>query len=87
MPGPSKATGRKNQPLGVVFASATPDGRRMNPQVIQELGVELVGRSQSEARRLVEEYFSRVNWSLENEEWERMSESQKIAFVNNARKK
>jgi len=53
----------------------------MKPQVIQEIGTELAGKSLSEARRLIEEYFAKIAWSLEKEEWDSMSEPEKTAFV------
>jgi hypothetical protein len=58
----------------------------MKPQIIQELGAELAGKSRSEARRLIEKYFSKITWSLEKAEWDGMSESEKIAFVDKARR-
>jgi len=36
---------------------------------------------------MIDEYFDKVIWSLEREEWDRMTEAQKCEFVNNARKK
>lgn len=62
----------------------TRDGCPMKPQVIQELGAELEGKSYAESRESIEEYLSRITWSLEKEEWYRMSECQKIAFVRRA---
>jgi len=56
----------------------------MNPIVIQELGAELAGKSQLAARRLIEIYFDRIIWSLEKDEWEKMSEAQKMEFVKKA---
>ena len=57
----------------------------MKPIVIQELGAELTGKSQSAGRKLIDEYFDKLNWSLEKEEWEKMSEAQKMKFVRKAR--
>ena len=57
----------------------------MKPQIIQDLGAELAGKSQSDARRLVEEYFARSIWSLEKVEWDHMSEQEKAKFVRAAR--
>lgn len=57
----------------------------MKPQVIQELGAELTGKPKADARGLIEEYFSRITWSLEKDEWENMSESEKTTFVEVAR--
>ncbi len=59
----------------------------MKPQIIQAIGDNLAGRTQSEALELIDAYFGEITWSLEKEEWDRMSESQKIAFVDKARKK
>ena len=56
----------------------------MKPQIIQALGKELTGKSQSAARRLIDEYFDKITWSLEKEEWEKMSEAQKMEFVRKA---
>ena len=56
----------------------------MKPIVIQELGAELAGKSQSAARRLIENYFDRIIWSLEKDEWEKMSGAQKTEFVRKA---
>jgi len=53
----------------------------MKPIVIQKLGAELAGKSQSVARKLIEDYFDKIIWSLEKEEWEKMSEAQKMEFV------
>ena len=57
----------------------------MKPQVIQELGAALTELSQATARSLIDEHFDKIIWSLEKEEWERMSEVQKSAFVRKAR--
>ena len=56
----------------------------MKPIVIQVLGAELTGKSQSVARRLIDEYFDEIIWSLEKVEWEKMSEEQKMEFVRKA---
>lgn len=53
----------------------------MKPIVIQVLGAELTGKSQSAARRLIDDYFDKVIWSLEKDEWTRMSDAQKAEFV------
>jgi len=58
----------------------------MKPLIIQVLGSELSGKSRSEARGLIEKYFSRIAWSLEKEEWDKMSEPQKTEFVKQASK-
>ena len=71
--------------MGVVYGQIVGDGRPMKPQIIQALGAELTGKSQSAARRLIGDYFARITWSLEKEEWEKMSEAQKMEFVRKAR--
>ncbi len=58
--------------------------RGMKPLIIQELGTSLRGKPRPEARKMVDDYFARIVWSLEKEEWDRMSECQKIAFVRRA---
>jgi hypothetical protein len=58
----------------------------MKPAIIQILGEQLAGKSQLEARRLVDAYFNEIVWSLEKEEWEKMSEREKKAFTNYARR-
>ena len=57
----------------------------MKPQVTQALGKELTGTSHSAARRLIDEYFDKITWSLEKEEWKKMSESERNLFVEKAR--
>ena len=71
--------------MGVVFVGDAGDGCPMKPTVIQVLGAELTGQSHLAARRLIDDYFARITWSLEKEEWEKMSETQKIEFVRKAR--
>ena len=56
----------------------------MKPQVIQEIGADLVGKPPSEARELIENHFARITWSLEKDEWERMSEAQRTEFIKRA---
>ncbi len=56
----------------------------MKPIIIQILGAELAGKSQSVFRELIEGYFDKIIWSLEKEEWEEMSEAQKMEFVRKA---
>ena len=71
--------------MGVVYGQIVGDGRPMKPQIIQALGAELTGKSQSAARELIDDYFARIIWSLEKEEWDKMSEAQKMEFVRKAR--
>ena len=59
----------------------------MKPPIIQLLGEQLAGQPRLEARRLIDAYFSEIVWSLEKEEWERMSEHEKTVFVDHARQK
>jgi len=61
--------------------------RGMKPLIIQELGNSLRGKSRPEARKVVDDYFARIMWSIEKDEWERMSEAEKSAFLDIARKK
>jgi hypothetical protein len=56
----------------------------MKPQIIQEIGADLAGKTESEARRIIKDYFARIRWSLEKAEWERMSEPQRAEFVKQA---
>lgn len=56
----------------------------MKPQIIQEIGADLVGKPQSEAHRIINDYFAKICWSLEKEEWERMSETQRTKFIKQA---
>jgi len=92
MVGPTKETKKSgklpiNRPLFVVYAEVVGDGRPMKPLVIQALGAKLAGKSQAEIRRLIDEYFAKIVWSLEKEEWEKMSEGQRALFVRRAREK
>ena len=59
----------------------------MKPIIIKELGPSLRGKPQPEARKMVDDYFARIVWSLEKDEWDRMSEAEKSAFLDIARKK
>lgn len=59
--------------------------RGMKPLIIQELGNSLRGKSRPEARKVVDDYFARIMWSLEKDEWQRMPEAEKSAFVDFAR--
>ena len=61
--------------------------RGMKPLIIQELGASLRGKSRPEASKVVDAYFARIVWSLEKDEWDRMSEAEKSAFLDIARKK
>lgn len=68
----------------VVNCEVVGDGYPMKPLVLQALGSELTGKSQAETRRLIDEYFDKIIWSLEKEEWEKMSEAQRALFVEKA---
>lgn len=49
--------------------------------VIKEL-IELVnGKNDIEALGEVEQYFSKITWSIEQEEWKKMNGMQKAMFV------
>ncbi len=56
----------------------------MKPQVIQEISAEIAGKSHAQARELIKRYFAGITWSLEKDEWERMSEAQRTEFVKHA---
>lgn len=53
----------------------------MKPLIIEEIGDKLVGLPTDEALRVIEEYFSQITWSLEKEEWNRMSDNAKRLFA------
>lgn len=59
----------------------------MKPLIIQTIGGDLVGKTRAEARSAIDDYFSQIVWSLEKDEWERMSEAEKSAFADFARQK
>ena len=72
-------------PSAIVIFWNLRDGFFMKPAIIQILGEPLAGKPRLEARRLVDAYFSEIVWSLEKEEWEKMSEREKTAFIDHAR--
>ena len=59
----------------------------MKPLIIEAIGADLAGKTRSEALEAIEMYFSQIVWSLEKDEWQRMPEAEKSAFVDFARKK
>ncbi len=60
------------------------DSWQMKPKIIQDLGVKLAGIAERDARQLIDDYFARITWSMEKEEWDRMTEEQKSIFVRKA---
>lgn len=71
----------RNRPTGVVFGQVAADVGQMKPQIIQDLGTKFRVVGEREARQLIDGYFAKIIWSLEKEEWDRMSEAQKTEFV------
>ena len=57
----------------------------MKPLIIEAIGAGLAGKTRSEALEAIEMYFSQIVWSLEKDEWRRMPEAEKSAFVDFAR--
>jgi len=53
----------------------------MKPQVLIDLYDELVGLNIQENRRRIDEYFDKQIWSLEHDEWLKMTEQEKDKFV------
>lgn len=53
----------------------------MKPIVIGEIGNQLCGLSTDDAMNVIDEYFSRIIWSLEKDEWERMSRTEKHSLL------
>lgn len=53
----------------------------MKPIVLEEIGDQLDGLTVDEALTVIEGYFSHIIWSLEKEEWDRLSDAEKRSFV------
>jgi len=50
-------------------------------ETIKELIKIVKGQSVEQARKSVEKYFDKVIWSVDKEEWSKMTEDQKGRFV------
>ena len=59
--------------------------RGMKPQVLIDLQDELADLNKQEIRCRIDEYFDKQIWSLERDEWLKMTEQDKDEFVNKIR--
>ncbi len=54
---------------------------RKTPEVIQDLNVELKGKTAQQVWKLLDGYFQKQIWSIEKEQWNRMNRYERKVFV------